>query len=599
MQKAMVVSAVSLLVGLTGLVSADTKNDPASRITRFVSAELPPDGAGLAIGVYRDGEALYEKGFGLADLEHGTTNTVDTVFHIASVSKQFTAFAIKLLERRGELSLDDDIRQYLPRVPDFGKTITIRHLIHHTSGLRDQWLLLNLSGQSFSDHLTQEQILNLVERQRELNFSPGSAYSYSNTGYTLLAEIVSRVSGQSFREFTASNIFEPLGMKSSFFHDEVSELVPGRAHSYHWDDAEQQWENVLLSYETVGATSMFTTVRDMARWARNFSSPSIGGRDLVAEMLVPGELTGDAELRYASGLIEDQVLGHRMFMHGGADAAFRSLFAYLPESELVVVVLANTPFDRLRLLPEIVDAVLGPSPGGSFERQPKEVEPPRGLLDSIEGSYVSANGPMIRFEQRDGALYRVTAGDDGQPVVFRDDETFDMGYPARNWSYYRIGGIQEGRASSLVEVRPTDPSSAVFVHRRITPMPVKDMEPGDYTGWYYSRELDTSYWLTEDAGKLMASAIWKADPIELEPVLVDRFDTDLRLFRTVSFERGDGGEVLGFRVLLGRFNQIPFRRITSRFDAAEMTTSVTATPARHRPQPSPLAGSQTYRLKAN
>src|SRR6185369_8859885 len=167
-----------------------------------------PESPGAAIAIIKDGAVVYKRGYGSANLEYNVPITPQTVFHVASVSKQFTAFAIAMLASQGKLSLDDDIRKQLPEVPDFGKKITIRHLIHHTSGLRDQWTLLAMAGWRLDDVITKEHIMKMVRYQRELNFDPGAEHLYSNTGYTLLAAIVERVSGQSFREYTEANIFK-------------------------------------------------------------------------------------------------------------------------------------------------------------------------------------------------------------------------------------------------------------------------------------------------------------------------------------------------------------------------------------------------------
>lgn len=186
------------------------------------------DSPGVAVGIFQNGKVLYCRGYGMADLEQGVAIGPDTIFHVASVSKHFTAFAVALLARDGKLRLDDDVRTYLPYVPDFGSVIRVRHLIHHTSGLRDQWDLFALGGKSFSDVLDTRQVINMISRQRTLNFTPGSATEYSNTGYTLLGEIVHATSGQTLREFTTQRMFQPLGMTHTFFYDDVTEIVPGR-----------------------------------------------------------------------------------------------------------------------------------------------------------------------------------------------------------------------------------------------------------------------------------------------------------------------------------------------------------------------------------
>ena len=225
------------------------------------------DSPGAAVAVVQNGTIVYKKGYGMANLEYDIPNSPSTVFHIASVSKQFTAFSILLLEKAGKLSLDDDIRKYIPEVPDFGKTITLRHLATHTSGMRDQWNLLAMAGWRLDDVITKEQVLKLVSKQKALNFNPGEEFVYCNTGFTLLAEVVARVSGQSFAEFTQANIFSPLKMKSTLFYDDHEKIVKNRAYSYHEANG---YKKSVLSYANVGATSLFTTAEDLSLWALNF-----------------------------------------------------------------------------------------------------------------------------------------------------------------------------------------------------------------------------------------------------------------------------------------------------------------------------------------
>jgi CubicO group peptidase (beta-lactamase class C family) len=230
---------------------------------------------GCALSVIKDGKIIYKRGYGMADLDHDIPISPETVFHVASISKQFTAAAILLLAQEGKLSLDDDVRKYVPELPDFGALITIRQLIHHTSGLRDQWSLLGLAGWRYSlDLITDDDVLDVMSRQKELNFLPGEKHVYCNTGYTLLAQIVKRVSGQSFREFTTSRIFKPLDMKSTHFRDDHAEIVKHIAYGYVNGEGGNSYRLSVTNFDTVGATSLLTTVEDLAQWDENFYHPA-------------------------------------------------------------------------------------------------------------------------------------------------------------------------------------------------------------------------------------------------------------------------------------------------------------------------------------
>src|SRR5512141_1664890 len=298
---------LTLLVLFTALSPASPRVSPASepsleaKVDALFSKWSSLDSPGAAVAVVKDGMVIYRKGFGSAQLEYGVPITPSTVFHVASVSKQFTAMAITMLEEAGKLSADDDIRKYLPELADFGKTITIRHLLNHTSGLRDQWELLILSGWRMDDVITQAQIMDRLRRQKELNFPPGDQYLYCNSGYTLLAEIVSRVGGPPFTAWTMENIFKPLGMTSTHFHIDHRQVVRNRAYSYDGDPA-RGFEADVLNYANVGATSLFTTVEDMTNWLRNFEDKRVGGAAVLDRMLTKGVLANGREIPYARGI---------------------------------------------------------------------------------------------------------------------------------------------------------------------------------------------------------------------------------------------------------------------------------------------------------
>jgi CubicO group peptidase (beta-lactamase class C family) len=318
-----------------------------------------PNSPGCTVAVIRDGGVIYQKGFGMANLEYDIPNQPGTIYHVASISKQFTAFAIQILAREGKVNLDDEVHKYLPELHDFGYSLTLRHLIHHTSGLRDQWNLLGIAGWRSVDVITEEDILKVVWRQRELNFEPGTEISYSNTGYTLLAQVVQRVSGMPFRQFCQECIFAPLRMVHTHFHDDNKEIVKGRAYCYS-PSALGGFQNVPLQYANVGATSLFTTVEDMARWDRNFDAPKVGDAALISEMHKVGVLNDGAELDYASGLTHGHYRGLPTVGHDGADAGFRTAYRRFPDQRFAVLVFANlSSFNPSLLVNQIADLFLG------------------------------------------------------------------------------------------------------------------------------------------------------------------------------------------------------------------------------------------------
>lgn len=300
---------------------------------------------GYTIGVVRNDSLLYAKGYGMSNLEYDIPNTPETIFHMASISKQFTAYSIVLLARQGKLSLDDDIRKYLPWFPDLKEKITIRNLLHHTSGIRDQWQLLAIAGTRIDDVITQDHIIKVLSRQQALNFKPGAEYSYSNSGFTMLAEIVRSVTGQSLRKFTDSAIFRPLGMNHTHFHDDYTEIEKNRAYSYSMTDS-AHFANSILSYSNAGATSLFTNVGDMSKWIMNFYNPVVGDRKDIAQLTQTGLLNNGKKISYALGIVVDEHKGWRRYSHSGADAGYRTSIAVFPDLKMGFIVFSN--FDDSR-----------------------------------------------------------------------------------------------------------------------------------------------------------------------------------------------------------------------------------------------------------
>jgi CubicO group peptidase (beta-lactamase class C family) len=338
---AVLLVSLSLPSCASGQIQADAV-DKAARVDKIFQRWNRTDSPGCATAAMKDGAIVYKHAYGMADLDHNVTLTPSTVFHVASMSKQFTAASIVLLAQQGKLSLDDDVHKYIPELADFGAPITIRHLIHHTSGLRDQWELLGMAGWRYSlDLITDDDVMSVVSRQKELNFKPGEKHVYCNTGYTLMALIVKRVSGMSFREFTTKNIFEPLGMTNTHFRDDHAEIIKNNAYGYQQENPSAPFRLSVTNFDTVGATSLHTTVEDLAKWDENFYHPTVGGQALVDQMLQRGKLNNGEELDYAFGLVYGKYKGLKTIGHGGADAGYRSDITRFPDQHFSVTVLCN------------------------------------------------------------------------------------------------------------------------------------------------------------------------------------------------------------------------------------------------------------------
>ena len=399
---------------LSPMASASNPSEISPQVDALFSEWDKPNSPGCTVAVIQDGKVVYKEGFGMANLEYGILNEPGTIYHVASVSKQFTAFAVQLLAAEGKLSLDDDLRKYLPELHNFGYPISLRHLIHHTSGMRDQWNLLGVAGWRSGDIFTEDDILNVVWRQRELNFETGSEYCYCNTGYTLLGQIVKRVSGLPLRQFCEQRIFAPLGMVHTHFHDDNTEIVKGRAYSYS-PKSSGGFQHSPLQFANVGATSLFTTVEDLALWDRNFDAPVVGDAGLIAEMHEGGKLNNGDEIKYASGIINGKYRDLRKVGHDGADAGFRSAYWRFPDQKFAVILLANvSSFDANLLAYKLAETCLGDLMNPVEEVMPAPLALPtefrlgQGAHDEYVGNYFSPELNVIFTIAEDDGVLKIT-----------------------------------------------------------------------------------------------------------------------------------------------------------------------------------------------
>jgi CubicO group peptidase (beta-lactamase class C family) len=297
------------------------------------------DSPGCAVGVFEGGAIAYQKGYGMASLEHDAPITPETVFYAGSVSKQFTAMAAALAIRQGKLAYDDPIRTYLPELPPYADGIEVRHLVHHTSGLRDYNTLLSIAGRRDEDAWDNRVVLQMTAKQTRLNFAPGAEYLYSNTGYTLLATIVERATGTAFAAYADANIFTPLGMTSSHYHVDARRLVPRRALAYAGRGGE--WTLDTPINERAGAGGLYTSIPDLQKWDENFYAARVGGPDVIAKLQTPGTLNDGTALSYAWGLQLGTYRGLPIVEHGGSLGGYRAHILRFPSRHASVALLCN------------------------------------------------------------------------------------------------------------------------------------------------------------------------------------------------------------------------------------------------------------------
>jgi CubicO group peptidase (beta-lactamase class C family) len=344
---------VFFIAMLSMSVAADNKTD---RVDKLFAQWDSMDTPGASLAIIQDGQIIYSRGYGMANLEHDVPITSKTVFRIGSTSKQFTAACIAILSIQGKLSLDDDIRKFLPEIPAYDKPITVRHLVHHTSGIRDYLTLALLSGKTDDDFYTPEDTVVMIARQKGLNFFPGDEYLYSNSGYFLLGVIVSRVSGKSLNDFAQEHIFKPLGMKHTHYHDDYTKIVKNRADGHRWTRTGFKILNTTLNH--VGDGGVFTTVEDLYLWDQAFYNHKLG-KELMDLLHRTGELDDGENLDYAFGLRVQNYKGLKLVGHGGGFVGFRADMIRFPEEKFSVICLVNFPsVDPSSLCREIADIYL-------------------------------------------------------------------------------------------------------------------------------------------------------------------------------------------------------------------------------------------------
>jgi CubicO group peptidase (beta-lactamase class C family) len=517
-------------------------------------AQYAGDRPGLAVAVVRDGRVVVARGYGLADLEHRVPITPSTVFDVASVSKQFAGLAVAMLVEQGRVRLGDDIRKYIPELADVGHTVTVEQLVHHTSGYRDWPGTLGLAGWRYDDVISFAQILRFAAGQRTLNFVPGTEYTYSNTGYNLLAEMVRRVTGRSFREWTGETFFAPLGMTSSHFQDDHTRLVPNRAFGYA-RRPDGGWANSTDNLTALGSSSLFSTAEDLARWVMNFDDPKVGGPAAMRRMREVVPLAGGGENLYAFGLAHGKYRGVATLSHSGGWAGFSTFVLHVPEKRFGVVVLANTgsiPAGRaahdladLYLASELAppqapDAGGGPAPPATVAAA---------TLDRYAGLYRLGPGWFVRI-RRDGEVLRIQATREGEvPMTARSDTSF--------W-------VDAYSAAMVFRAPPGQPITlryrGIVTPRLAESAPLAPAQLAALAGEYESPELETRYRVVVRDGTLTMSHP-RHGPATLTRLWNDEFTGSAPSLRSVTFLRDRGGRVTGLSVTVDeRSRDIRFAR---------------------------------------
>lgn len=525
-----------VLLLLPGLAAAQP---PVAKVDEIFAEWKSQESPGCTVAVAEGGKTLVSRAYGMADLEHDVPITPGTIFEAGSVSKQFTATAVLLLVQQGKLSLTDDVRKYVPELPDYGKPITIDHLLHHTSGLRDWGAVAAISGWPRGTRIhTHAHMLDIAARQKALNYEPGAEFSYTNTGYNLLVVIVERITGGTFAEFTRQQIFEPLGMKSTGWRDDFTRVVKGRAIAY--VKAEDGFHSEMPFENVHGNGGLLTTVGDLLLWNENFVHGKVGGPALLEALQRRGRLNDRREIEYAGGLFMTTYEGLPEVSHGGATAGYRAFLARYPEQRLSVAVLCNLgDIDPGALAHLTADLFLaGKKPAAPAA--PATIELPAAEIAAKAGLYRNRRtGEIIGMTVQEGKLR--TRG--GRSVV-----------PLSSSLYL----VENGSKLEFIPggLRLLTPDGDAIPYERVAEASPTAAQLAEYAGEYTSDEAEVTWKVVMEEGKLVI----KTRPdgsFALAPLYADAFQADNGFL--VRFFRKEG-RIAELSVGLGRVRDLRFAR---------------------------------------
>jgi CubicO group peptidase (beta-lactamase class C family) len=559
---------LTLFFALNASAFGQEDKDPRTeKVDKIFAAWDKPDSPGCALAIINDGRIIYKRGYGMANLEHNIPISPNTIFDTGSVSKQFTAMSVLLLAEQGKLALDDDIRKYLPEIPQYEAPITIRHLIHHTSGLRDYLTLMALRGERDDDFYVDEEAVDLIARQKQLNFRPGDRWLYSNSGYFLLSQIVKRASGKSLRQFADENIFKPLGMKSTHFNDDHTEIVKGRATGY--APRPGGFRISVSTLDMVGDGNVVTNVEDLFLWDQNFYHNILGkgGQALIDQAQAVGVLNGGRKHDYAAGLVVTEYKGLKEVSHGGAFVGYRAGTVRFPAQRFSVACECNLAIiDPMALAHRVADVYLadqfkqdaaraGGAPGDSAKFiQLSEQE----LKDKTGAFRDPITGMILKLSTTEG---RINANVSGRVINFAPVSATE--FQSVDGQIKRVLKFERQGESKPVIIRMTPEGQPTVTFEAVEIVSPSAAQLAHYVGDYYSEELGVAYKILLEDGKLFVRHENKYKDLPrqaLEPTVRDAFTVQ---GINLNFKRDDQNRVNAFTVDAGRVRNIRFIKRSS------------------------------------
>ena len=529
--------------------TAQEKIAQEHRIDAIFSRWNAEDAPGGTVGIIKDGNLIFAKGYGMANLDHRVPNTSATTFRIASTSKQFTAACIILLTQEGKLSLSDKLSAFFPNFPDYANEISIQHLLNHTSGIRDYLILSRLAGLSRLDYYTDEMIEKWLTNQQALNNKPGDAYVYSNSGYWLLGQIVEKISGKTLAQYATEKIFTPLTMTHTHFHDNHEQIVKNKATAYR-PNGNGGYLEYMTTLNVVGPGGIYTTVDDLLKWDHSFYSSAVFNQDFWTQMTTLGRLNNGDELVYASGLGIKKYKGLKMIHHSGSYVGYKSEMIRFPEAQFTVIVLANRmDVDPAKMAKKVADLFLDNNYKAANKKEhsaSKTSSKPISLttkeLGAFKGYYWSSiNKSAVKLEVQNNTLTYV-----------KNNRRATKLLPVAKHKLQLIGPSEP----IILEMHPKGETKSFSVKRQgrqpvtfeeYTPLTSQDTNQlKTYLGDYYSKELDVTYTLKMMKNRFVLYV--KDNPVgQLKPIMKDvfsinyqyifEFDTLSNTFKLSMFDR--------------------------------------------------------------
>lgn len=513
--------------------AAVAAEDDAKKVDAIFGRYAKADSPGCTVGVIQDGNFVYRKGYGMGSLELGVALSPESVFYMGSVSKQFTAAAVVLAEEQGYLALDDDVRKYIPEIPDYGHVITLREMLHHTSGFRDFLALFVLAGHDVAEVHAEAEIIDMIARQKGLNNVPGEEWLYSNTNYYLLGVVIERATKKSLAEFTGENIFKPLGMTHTRFYDDHTLVLPERVAAYDPGKDGRFLVDWSTGYDVVGAGGLMSTVDDLLLWDRNFYQNKLGKGTLVKKLQTKGVLNDGREISYALGLEISSYRGLPTVSHSGALYGYRTNVLRFPEQRFSVVCLCN--------LQNAAPGNLSRKVADIYLAKELQAEASQTPAPNAKG-YPDANQFAGKYlDQRKHFVYTFSAA---------DGDLMAWGAKLRRVGAHQFQDLGtgtitfEGSSGEMKATLETD-GKAFFAGQRVQPPQLSEGKLAAYTGSYRSAELDATYTLKVEQGGLLLRNGWNP-PGKLTPLTKDEFESEQ--YGTIVFRRDAQERVNGFSV---------------------------------------------------